>query len=71
MRGLVGRLERKKPLGRPRGRCEENTGMDLKGVRSRSMDWIAVAEDKDRWRALLSTVMNLRGTLNKGDFLTS
>jgi hypothetical protein len=57
---LVGRPEGRRPLGRPRRRWEENIKMDLQEVGWRGMDWIDMAQDRDRWRALVSAVMNLR-----------
>jgi len=48
------------PLGRPRRRCEDNIKMDLQEVGFGVMDWIDLAQDRGRWRALVSTVMNLR-----------
>jgi hypothetical protein len=52
---LVGKPERKRPLGRPRRSWVDNIKMDL-----RYMDWIDLAQDRDQWRALVNTVMNLR-----------
>ena len=57
---LVGKPERKKPLGRPRRRWEDNIKMDLQGVGGGVMDWIELAQDRDRWRAIVNAVMNLR-----------
>jgi hypothetical protein len=57
---LVGRPEGKTPLGRPRRRWEDNNKMDLKEIGLESVDWIHVAQDRDRWRALVDTVMNCR-----------
>jgi len=57
---VVGRSEEKRPLGRPRRRCENNIKMDLQEVGWGSTDWIAVAQDRDWWLALVNTVMNLR-----------
>jgi hypothetical protein len=56
---LVGRPEGNRPLGRPR-RKWEYIKMDLQEVGWRGMDWIDMAQDRDRWRALVSAVMNLR-----------
>jgi hypothetical protein len=55
---LVGRREGKRPLGRPRRRWEDNIKMDLEA--GWGTDWIEVAHDGDRWRALVNAVMNLR-----------
>jgi hypothetical protein len=57
---LVGKSERKKPLGKPRHRWEDNIKMDLQDVECGDMDWIDLAEDRDRWRVLVNAVMNLR-----------
>jgi len=57
---FVGKPKRKRPLGRPRRRWEDNIKMDLQEVGCGGMDWIEVAQDRDRWWALLNTVMNLR-----------
>jgi len=59
-RVLVGRPEGKRPLGRPRRRLEDNIKMDLQEVGGVCGDWLELAQDRDRWRALVSTVMNLR-----------
>ena len=59
-RVLVGNPEGKRPLGRPRGRWEDNIKMDLQEVGCGGMDWIELAQDMDRWRALVKAVMNLR-----------
>jgi len=59
-RVLVGKPEGKRPLGRPRRRWEDNIKMDLQEVRGGCGDWMELAQDRDRWRALVSMVMNLR-----------
>ena len=59
-RVLVGKPEGKRPLGRPRVRWEDNIKMDLQEVGCGGMDWIELAQDRDRWRALVNAVMNLR-----------
>ena len=59
-RVLVGKLEGKKPLGRPKRRWVNNNGMDLQEVGCGYVDWIGLAQDWDRWRTLVSVVMNLR-----------
>ena len=57
---LVGKPERKRPLGRPRRRWEDNIKMALEEVGRGCRDWMELAEDRDRWRVLVSTVMNFR-----------
>jgi hypothetical protein len=57
---LVGKLEGKRPLGRPRCRWVDNIKMDLGEIGWGGRDWIDVAQDRDQWRALMNTVMNLR-----------
>ena len=59
-RVLVGKPDGKRPLGRPRRRWEDNIKMDLQEVVGSCGDWMELAEDRDRWQALLSTVRNLR-----------
>ena len=59
-RVLVGKPGGKRPRGRPRRRWEDNIKMDLQEVGGVCEDWIELAQDRDRWRALVSTVMNLR-----------
>jgi len=58
-RVLVGKPEGKRPLGIPRRRWEDNIKMDLQEVGRGGMDWIELAEDRDRCRSLVSTVMKL------------
>ena len=55
---LVGKPEGKRPLGRPRRRWEDNIKMDLEEVRRGCGDWMELSQDRDRWRTLVSTVMN-------------
>jgi hypothetical protein len=57
---LVGKPEGKRPLGRPRRRWEDNIKMDLQEVGECCGDWMELAQDRDRWRALVSAVMNFR-----------
>jgi hypothetical protein len=57
---LVGRPEGRRLLGRPRRRWEDNIKMDLREIGFGDMDWINWAQNRDRWRALVITVMNLR-----------
>jgi hypothetical protein len=52
--------EGKRPLGRPRSRQEDNIRMDLGEIERESVDWKNVAQDRNQWRALVNTVMNLR-----------
>jgi hypothetical protein len=60
----------KRPLGRPRHRWEDNIKMDLQGVGCGVMYWIELGRDRDRWRALVNAVMNLRVSEIAGNFLT-
>ena len=59
-RVLVGKPEGKRPLGRPRHRWEDNFKMDLQEVACGVIDWIELAQNRDRWWALVNAVMNLR-----------
>ena len=59
-RVLVGKPEGKSPLGRPRRRWVDNIRMDLQEVGCGYVDWIGLAQDRDRWRTLVSAIMNLR-----------
>ena len=70
-RVLVGNSEGKRPLGRPRRRWVDNIMTDLQEVGCGYMGWIGLAQDRDRWRTLVSAVMNLRVPCNAGNFLTS
>jgi hypothetical protein len=57
---LVGKPEGKRPLGRPRRRWINNIKMDLLQIRVNVVDWIGLAQDRYRWRALMNSVINLR-----------
>jgi hypothetical protein len=57
---LVGKPEGRRPLGRPRRRWMDNIKMDLEEVGWGDVDWIGLAQDRDRWRALVNSVLNLR-----------
>jgi len=70
-RVLVGKPEGRRPQVRPRRRWVDNIRMDLLEVGCGYMDWIGLAQDRDRWRTLVSAVMNLRIPVNPGNFLTS
>jgi hypothetical protein len=59
-RVFMGKPEGKRPLGRPRCRWEDNIKMDLQEVGWRDMDWIYLAQDRDRWWALVNVVMNIQ-----------
>ena len=58
-RALLGKLEVKRPLGRPRHRWDDNIKMDLLEMGCGGMDWIELVQDRDRWQALGTAVMNL------------
>jgi hypothetical protein len=70
-RVLVGIPEGKRPLGRPMRGWEDNIGIDLQQVGCGFGGWIGLAQDRDRWRALVSAVRNLRVPYNAGNSLTS
>jgi hypothetical protein len=65
----VGKPERKSPLGRPRYRWEDNIKTDLQEVGCGGMGWIGLAQDRDRWWALVSAVMGASGYMKCGGFL--
>jgi hypothetical protein len=57
---LVGKPERRRPLGRPKRRWVDNIKMDLREIGWDGVDWVDLAQDRDHWRDLVNTVMNLR-----------
>jgi hypothetical protein len=65
-RFLVGKPEGKRPLGRPRRRWVDNIRMDLVEIDWGDVDWIGIAQDRDKWSALVNAVMNLRVPKNAG-----
>jgi hypothetical protein len=67
----MGKLEGRRPLGRPRRRWVDNTKLDLREIERNGMDWIDLAQDRDQWMAPVNTVMNLRVPQNVGKFLSS
>ena len=67
----MGKPDGRRPLGILRQRWKDNIKMDLQEVGCGGMDWIKLAQDRDRWRALVSAVMNLRVPQNVENFLTS
>jgi hypothetical protein len=60
LRLLVGKTEGKRPLGRPRRRSVDNIRMDLGEVGWGDVDWIGLTQDRNRWRALVNSILNLR-----------
>ena len=66
----MGKPEGKRPLGRPRRRCEVSIKTDLKEVSCGGTDWIDVALDRDRWRDFVNAVMNMPVPQNAGNFVT-
>ena len=67
----MGKHEGKRPLGRPRPKWEDNIKMDLQEVGRGGVDWIELAQGRERWRALVTAVINLRVPLSAGNFLSS
>ena len=65
-RVLVGKSEGKSPLGKPRRRWEDNIKIDLQEVGGGCGDWMELAQDRDRWRALVGKVRNLRDLKMRG-----
>jgi hypothetical protein len=70
-RVLVRKPEGERPLGRHRLRWEDNIKKDLQEVACGSMDWIELSQDRDRWRSVVTAVMNFRVRKNAENFLTS
>jgi len=68
---LVGKPERKRPVRRPRRRWVDNIRMDPQVVGCGYMEWIGLAQDRDRWRMLVGAVMTLCVPLNAGNFFSS
>jgi hypothetical protein len=68
---LVGKPEVKRPLGRLRSRGVDNIKIDLREIEWCGMDWTDLAQDREQWRALVNTIMNLRFPYNAGNFLSS
>ena len=68
---LMGKPEGKRPLGRPRRRWEDNIKIDIQEIGGGRGDWMELAQDRDRWRALVGTVRDFRVCINAGKFLTS
>jgi hypothetical protein len=60
VQGFGGKPEGRRPLGRPRRRWEDGVRMDIREIGLAGVDWIRLAQDRDRWRAVASAVMNLR-----------
>jgi hypothetical protein len=60
VQGFDGEARRKDPLGRPRRKWEDGIRMDLREIGWGSVDWIQLAQDRDRWRAVVNTVMDLQ-----------
>jgi hypothetical protein len=69
-RVLVGNLRKRDHFERPRRRWEDNIKMDIREVGFRDVNWIQLAQDRDRWRALVNAVMNLGFSYNAENFLT-
>jgi hypothetical protein len=57
---LIGKPEEKRPLRRPRRRWEDNIRMDLREIWCEVVDWMNLSQDRDQWRSLMNTVMNIR-----------
>jgi len=57
---LVGTPEGKRPRGRPNSRCEDNIGMDVRKIIWEGLQWMHLVQDRDQWRGVVNTVLNLR-----------
>jgi hypothetical protein len=68
---LVGKSEERKPLGRPRHRWRDDIKLDIKEIEWEDMNWIHLAQDRDQWRALVNTVMNIRAPQTAGNLMNS
>jgi hypothetical protein len=66
---LVGKPEGKRPFGRSRRRCEDNTRLDLRGIGWKGVKWTHLTQDWGLWQAVVITVMNLRGSIKGREFL--
>jgi hypothetical protein len=69
IQNFVRQPEWKRPLGRPRRRWEDNIRMNLRQTGWGGVDWIYLAQNRDKWRAVVNTVMKLKGTIKGGEFL--
>jgi len=68
-RVLLGKPEGRRPFGRPRRRWVDNIRIDLQEVGCGYMDWVGLVQDRDKWRTLVSAVMNPSGSVKCGEFL--
>jgi CRISPR/Cas system-associated protein Cas7 (RAMP superfamily) len=66
---VVGKPDRRRPLGRLGRLWEDNIKMDLREVGCEGVDWIEQAQDRDRWQALVNAIMNLPDSIKFGEFL--
>jgi hypothetical protein len=68
---LIGKPEGKKPLGRQRRRCVDNIKIDLREIGCCDLEWVDLVQDRDQWRTVVNTVMNLQVPQSVGKFLSS